>query len=395
MIRRLAPVVALALLLSACEEPGATDSGVMAAGAEEQANVTGAVPALLPGSAMAAQTVTAAGERSRPLPATPTRASNPSTTATGAPPPGACVDPAMDLASTALGAWLASGVIPTDRPGQSYAFEVTDNQFSPCDDLSWVVLTGEVGEPAAAARDVVLFFTGPDLVTEPAPPLLPAGVGVDKRSDGAVRVTLPEAGEVEFRLTGSGLEATGELPETTHLDLGRAGPPTQDDLRPFGNAYTRPWKEERPRGQRYSMEMGEGRIVCDFELFNDLQLVCFSPTGTPWPMLEENVPAETGGEANVVILNFQSPWAVSTLADGSIARDAAAEALPEEALPEEAVTRIDDVFVDTRANVVKIYDSHRAYILGEGFAMPVDVPTAPIDTSRHPQDLRPWDPALN
>lgn len=138
------------------------------------------------------------------------------------------------------------------------------------------------------------------------------------------------------------------------------------------------------------MMMGQTTITCDFGLFNDLQLVCQSPTASPWPVLSENVPVETSDRANVVLLNFQSPWAVSTLADPLLPGPGDAEMLPED-----AVTRIDGVFVDTRNDVVKIYDAHWAYVLGEGFAMPVDVPGAPIDTSRHPQDLRPWDSALN
>ncbi|MDR7329235.1 hypothetical protein [Corynebacterium guangdongense] len=380
MRRWLGLAVAFTFLISACEEPVPVPTAVSS---------EPSLPAPTPTRGTAVRSVTPVSDRPVPAPApdTSNAASQPPSPTVTETEGVACPEPAMDLASTALGAWLASGVIPTDRPGEVFAFEVADNQFSPCEELSWVVLSDPAGVPA---RDTTVFFAGAELVTEPAPALLPPVAAVEKRADGSVAVSRQDGGEATYRLAAERLLVTGEPPDAPHLDLGRAGPPPPATPRPHGNAYTRPWDHERPRGARYSMEVGETRIICDFALFNDLQLVCYSPTDSPWPTVTENVPAETRTRANVAILNFQSLWAVSTLSDPFIAADS--EAQP---LPEDSVTRIDDVFVDTRGNVAKIYDSRWAYVIGEGVAMPAKSPAPPIDTSRWPEDLRPWEPAPN
>lgn len=60
-------------------------------------------------------------------------------------------------------------------------------------------------------------------------------------------------------------------------------------------------------------------------------------------------------------------------------------------LPEASVTRIGNIFIDTRSDVVMIYDVDRAYLIGEGIAEPVEAPSFQLDTSRHPRDLVAWE----
>lgn len=132
--------------------------------------------------------------------------------------------------------------------------------------------------------------------------------------------------------------------------------------------------------------MGGEMITCDFANFNGVQVVCYSETSLPWPLMPRDPQSKAQDMANIAFLNFQ--------ADGNITTDAGTFSKPGtkfEMLPDDSVTRIADIFIDTRSEVVKIHDANLAYLLGVGVAEPVEVPSFQLDTSRHPTDLAPWE----
>ncbi|QGU04483.1 LppP/LprE family lipoprotein [Corynebacterium comes] len=318
-------------------------------------------------------------------------------------PPVQCENQNLDLMETAFGAWLGSQIIPTDQPGTSYYFTVADNQFNPCSDLSWVMLSGTNGN---AGQDdgngnglvhALVFFTGEDLFTDPAPRQFKEAASVERIDDRSITVTYRRTAEsvteehpVDYRLDDGRLLGEERLPaeqrDNVRLDLTRVGPPTEDPPRLFGNANYRPWDQEFPMGRQYSLMMGEKKIACDFATFNGMQLVCYSETALPWPLKTGDREADAGSMANIALLNFQDPGEVRTDVGTFPSQESTFEMLPDA-----SVTRIGDIIIDTRSDVVKIHDANRAYLLGEGIAETLGVPTLQLDTSRYPQDLIPWE----
>lgn len=313
-------------------------------------------------------------------------------------PPLTCENQTMDLMSTAFGAWLGSQIVPTNQPNTSYYFTIKDNQFNPCAELSWVTLEGPNGnlahDPGNGNNfvDTVVFFNGENLIRDPAP-LQFRDVTSVERID-AHQLTLTYRGDWEHSVTYS--FADGQLhgeeqlpPEVSgnhRLDLHRAGPPAAGAPRPFGNANYRPWDHEKSVGRQYSLRMGAELVTCDFGNFNGVQLVCYSERTLPWPLMPRDPQAGKQDMANIAFMDFQ--------ADGNLTTEAGAFSKPGarfEMLPDNSVTRIADIFIDTRSDVVKIHDVNLAYLLGTGVAEPVEVPSFQLDTSRHPRDLAPWE----
>jgi hypothetical protein len=313
-------------------------------------------------------------------------------------PPVTCENQTMDLTSTAFGAWLGAQIIPTDQPGTSFYFTVKDNQFNPCAELSWVTLEGPNGNRSQDSGtgdnsvDTVVFFTRGELIRDPAPIQFADVTSVERVDANQLTLTYLNDWEhsVSYSVVDGGLHGEAQLPtaqrDNIRLDLHRAGPPAAGAPRPFGNANYRPWDHEKPVGRQYSLMMGGEMITCDFANFNGVQLVCYSEESTPWPLTPQDPQAKEQDMANIAWLNFQ--------AEGNMTTEAGSFSKPGtrfEMLPADSVTRIGDLFIDTRSEVVKIHDVNLAYLLGTGVAEPVEVPTFQLDTSRHPRDLAPWE----
>lgn len=326
----------------------------------------------------------------------------PVATTEGDAPPAECENQSMDLMATAFGAWLGAQIIPTDQAGTSYYFKVADNKFSPCAELSWVTLEGKNGNPAQdngnanGSVDAVVFFNGEDLITDPAPLQFRNISSIKRLNDRELSLTyrnasgrITEESQLTYGFEDGQLHGEWQLPAEqqgdVRLDFNRAGPDPVGAPRPFGNAHYRPWNQERSIGRQYSLLMGEDKITCDFATFNGVQLVCYSETALPWPLTTDN-PKKEGTRANIAWLNFQARREIRTGADAFPPEDSNFEMLPDN-----SVTKIGDIFIDTRSDVVKIHDVNSAYLLGEGIAEPVEVPTFQLDTSRHPKDLIPWE----
>lgn len=324
-----------------------------------------------------------------------------------------CANPTLDLMSTAFGAWLGPQIIATDaEPRVSYSFNVRENQFDPCASLSWVSLDGVNGspdvDPGSAEVYTVVFFAGEGLITSPSALQFPGPPTVTRISGDQLRVIYRNGGDhpVIHQLEGSRLHGEEQLPADlragTRLDFTRAGPPSSGAPRPFGNARYRPWDHDRPLGRWYSVPMGESVISCDFEDYNAVQLACIAPRDLPWP-LDPPDPGNPGAGANLAVLNFRDPARVDTsvveivrpvdigggIGDTPVGVSNGAGAEPE-LLRSGSVTRIADMFIDTRSEVVKIHTVDWAFLLGVGVAEPVEVPSFQLDLSRHPVGLEPW-----
>ncbi|WP_164546357.1 LppP/LprE family lipoprotein [Corynebacterium hylobatis] len=349
------------------------------------------------GGAVLSNTSSTAGESDTET-GTPDPHPGPATTFEISEPPVTCENQTMDLMSTAFGAWLGSQIVPTDQPDTSYYFTVKDNQFNPCAELSWVTLEGPTGNLAHDPGngndfvDTVVFFNGENLIRDPAPLQFEDVTSVERVD--AHQLTLTYRGEWEHSVTYSFADGRlhgeeqlpAEVSDNHRLDLYRAGPPAAGAPRPFGNANYRPWDHEKSVGRQYSLMMGGELITCDFANFNGVQVVCYSETSLPWPLMPKDPQSKPQEMANIAFMNFQ--------ADGNLTTDVGAFSKPSakfEMLPADSVTRIGDIFIDTRSEVVKIHDVNLAYLLGNGVAEPVEVPTFQLDTSRHPRDLAPWE----
>lgn len=329
---------------------------------------------------------------------TPDPSPGPATTFEISEPPVTCENQTMDLMSTAFGAWLGSQIVPTDQPDTSYYFTVKDNQFNPCAELSWVTLEGPNGnlahDPGNGNNfvDTVVFFNGENLIRDPAPLQFEDVTSVERVD--AHQLTLTYRSDLEHSVTYSfadgQLHGEKQLPpqvsDNHRLDLHRAGPPAAGAPRPFGNANYRPWDHEKSVGRQYSLMMGAELVTCDFANFNGVQLVCYSEKALPWPLMPRDPQAGKQDMANIAFMDFQ--------ADGNLTTEAGAFSKPGarfEMLPDNSVTRIADIFIDTRSDVLKIHDVNLAYLLGNDVAEPVEVPSFQLDTSRHPRDLAPWE----
>lgn len=93
--------------------------------------------------------------------------------------PAACND--ITPEETSFGQYLDAGEIPTtgDEP---FRFEVTDNHFDACDQISWLGLTGTT-QPEDGEQDTsgfVVFFQNGDLVTDPQPVQMGAAALVER-----------------------------------------------------------------------------------------------------------------------------------------------------------------------------------------------------------------------
>ena len=153
---------------------------------------------------------------------------------------------------------------------------MADNQFNPCTELSWVTLSGtnvNAGLDDGNGNGLVhtlVFFSGEDLITDPAPRQFKDTAPVERIDARSLTVTHPGSA-VTCRLRDGRLLGDEQIPAEQRanavLDLTRSGPPTEGAPRPFGNVNFRPWNQERPVGRQYSLMMGEEKITCDFATF--------------------------------------------------------------------------------------------------------------------------------
>lgn len=116
--------------------------------------------------------------------------------------------------------YAASQLPIVDGGGEQLTFDVIDDHFDPCAELSWSVIAGGVG-PGNSQRQGVVFFTHGTPVTAPAPLLQEEIVAVERLTSTTVKVSYeilvgPRAaattipGTATFQVAGEGQLAVVE-----------------------------------------------------------------------------------------------------------------------------------------------------------------------------------------
>ena len=143
------------------------------------------------------------------------------------------------LAATDFGRHLNTGRIAGVDKQAWLHFDITADHFDPCADLSWITLTGIWGEeqgpgPGAGETqsEAVIFFAGPELITDPTPVVRARVLDVARHDDAELAVTWREWGEnyfdplsapftATYTWDGERLTVAGEGPSDMRLDLNR------------------------------------------------------------------------------------------------------------------------------------------------------------------------------
>lgn len=116
--------------------------------------------------------------------------------------------------------YAASQLPIVDGGGQRFTFDIIDDHFDACAELSWSVIAGGVG-PGNSQRQGVVFFTHGTPVTAPAPLLQEEIVAVEQLNSTTVKVSYevlvgPRAaattipGTATFQIAGEGQLAVVE-----------------------------------------------------------------------------------------------------------------------------------------------------------------------------------------
>lgn len=221
------PLAALALLGAACSGPGRQQS--------DDANPP------------VTQTLTSAPDDTSQPPVTVTETAPPSSpTTTGAtPPPAEC---STDVTNSDFGPAISRGVVQLGELGAQpwevtpladwfYHFQVKEDGYDPCRELSYVAVEGSNGDAAGSAgtgasiNDALVLFHYGDVINNPAPFQMKTVEQVTRQSDSELQVTYGHAGGATAEgvtetytlnfFIDRGLSAWGDLPESidSHLRL--------------------------------------------------------------------------------------------------------------------------------------------------------------------------------
>lgn len=291
-----------------------------------------------------------------------------------------CAAAHLDLAESEFGVFLPlSQISLADRAGW-WHFTVEDNSFDPCADLSWIVLSGHPGGTEERS-ETVLFFHRDTLVG--AQPLQARVLDVRRIDDASVTVTWRNSDNQDFdvsyawdnQLLSDG--RTDLLHHTRLLNLTISPPPGDGPLLRRGNARHTPWEQEMAPGI-LGVPMGDTTLSCDFSTF---LVTCTSERPGVFPAVDTRPGfSEEAVTASVAEMDFAMPYSLYTRTPDP----GDAHPSPTDNVPDESITRIGSLLVDTRGG-------DDGFQLGEGVARHADSPLGPIDRSRWPTDLAPWD----
>lgn len=290
-----------------------------------------------------------------------------------------CENPKKDLADTHLGAWLPSGMLPTNDKEFWYEFRVAENHFDPCAELSWVTLEGVVQQMSnfqhgawESPTATVVFFSGEEMIPGQTPQIF-GGIDDVQAEGNSATVNASEwaslvegrkpAGQAEYSWNGTQLTSTGAKGKSGfQIDLTRAPLAGDGRLHPLGNVNHSVWDlelEPNPKQLQF-IPMGDYRLRCVIGL-SDVN--CDKLDGPPFPMIstEKNftpqVIMDYPGGGNNVRIEFAPPAhaVVNAMPLGNISG--------REDIPDEAVTKLGGVLVDTRGDAVIFSDGTNAYLL--------------------------------
>lgn len=311
-----------------------------------------------------------------------------------------CEDRDLDLAETGFGYHLLPGFVAYGSEDLWWDFEVKDNRFDPCADLSWVVVSGVThdfrnttpGSEETRSEAVLLFHR--DTFLKDHPTWMPARVtDVVRDSDDTVTVTYRDWGEnyhddftapydVTYTWTEEGLRIDGADPEGSPvLDFSVAPLPTDRPVGLHGNVHHRPWDEELEAGL-LTVPMGGSTLHCAFDPWGS-HVSCENRDDAVFPPVNTYPDGEVveKQQVNGVTVSFTMPFHLESVqvAPGSGA--------PDGAVPDEAVTKIGPLYVDTRGDRIILRNDQTAFRLADGVAEHAEDALPDLDTSRWPTDL--------
>lgn len=329
----------------------------------------------------------------------------PITSVTAAP---QCANHNLDLAETAFGLWLQNRKIPETEPGMAWDFEVIDNNFDPCANLSWVVLRGvsqPVGEEQQSAWEdatqTVIFFHHDRLITD-VHQLVAPKIGKVKVEPDSITVEFAEFSPnyprewhgdweaITYKLKGNKLEQKTEPIldiRALDLDFTKNPPPTEHSvISPYGNVHQKPWSYETKSGVLARVPMDDDvQILCDIA-HKPNEIHCQNQQESSWPLIANEADSSPGnGDTNHAHIIFGTPNQFYTSFSFPSSTGAG------ELIADEAVTKVGQYLVDTRGDSVKISDNAFTVTLGTGIAVAEQKPLVKLDTSRFPNNLAPWE----
>lgn len=321
-----------------------------------------------------------------------------------------CVEPMMDLSSTRLGYHLQQNRVATDYEGTWFHFEVVDNQFDPCQRLSWVILEGEnsdvngnSGGTGSSTAQAVVFFNYDRMVTDPLP-LQFHDAAVTRTADlsahveygyvgGATAGGVTERVPVNYSIDDNGkLYGEEQLPKHVdglRLDFNRGLPPGTATVNPYGNVHHTPWEQEIEPGMSY-VPMGDEVLECEFggpAAINPNTASCRSQDGAPFPLKNTAKPDAvlTMDMKNSAGMDFGVPTTLITGNSAGMGKPI------EQNVRDDSLTKAGKFLVDTRGDEVRVTSNGVTYKLADGVAERSESGPgiSPITKDRWPDDLAP------
>ncbi|MFC6147088.1 hypothetical protein [Corynebacterium nasicanis] len=256
-----------------------------------------------------------------------------------------------DLADSGFGGHLRTHRILTST-AEYFHFQVRDNAYDSCRDLSWVTLDGTIGDingEHARPAGTVVFFSGADPVTDYQPRLYAGVDNVRRLDENAALITWrhnrdPRTSEESYSLADGRLEAIGystpsELRRTVPiLDLLHPPLDSQAGLPPAGNAHGSPYAAELPTGRYLVPLNNEHTLQCELGRDDGVIADCHATFEAHWD--------ERG--SNHVTYTISPAQITTGIASAPHARD-----LP--SLTRDSMYRVGTAVVDLRVpNVAKI-----------------------------------------
>lgn len=221
----------------------------------------------------------------------------------------ACARTDTELINTGFGAHTVANRIPVaDDPDTVFSFDIAESHFDPCTELSWIVLSGSLGDQAdqdgteASPGESVVFFHGDELITDPLPIMMDSVESVERTAPNEVAVTYGQAAES----TAGGVTET--LPSThtwardaLDSDLSELSAATGDDLTRIDVAAAPLTPAAETTGVSQTLAAGQYRLpindnqnlLCDIGHADGPVADCYADFPTTWKMVSNQRPQAT------------------------------------------------------------------------------------------------------
>ncbi|MCS4490517.1 hypothetical protein [Corynebacterium sp. ES2775-CONJ] len=322
----------------------------------------------------------------------------------------ACENPQLDLLETEFGLWGSPQKINTETAGKDNNYwletDVIDNHFDPCADYSYIVIEGRPPEFVGSQlppKKAVLFFAGEHFIPGQDMPFINevkdisldgATATVDYQSkimyngetfDYTINYTLSPQDVVEKGRH----EPTGNTSNMMRTDFHRSPPPGDSfSYTRLGNISHKLYDyEEDWAGYYVNIPIGEITMRCtllsSFDYNFTDQVDCLAPEPIFPPVDTRRVPAPliSPGEKGYysVSMSFSYPTGIYTdylnLGNADSFTD----------MKDEAITKVGNLFFDTRGDSVRITDYHMEYEIGPNLVR--ENPADEVDMSRWPTHM--------